>query len=588
MVSAVERIAILSQLVMQYLTTIGIVNAVKLAKDIAITLDEIDHYNVELDKLADSFFMLFPGHWKRRTQFLLIVTKHWPHIMRELGKGSVERISTKPVYHASNFECCTSGLRTQVEINRIKNKIHMLEAPNLLAEVDFVADIITSNPSRTVSIVVPSSGIHDLLLCALNARKIDFTSYINNDVRELSQEFLDEVDDRFSNVLPSEMCGLLRELASIADVAKYHKPVEIVGVGDIKFLRSDIILLTELNEDSWSRTDSGSYWLHSLLRHKANLPVSTNGSLMEDSFYSCFCSDSEIYMLRAQKSAGSSKIKSPILAKFEAICKRHNRPIDYIIASQEASTVASAMQLSAIHPFHIPPEIRVEDIGLLIRDSRAFYAKNILNLCPLPALDKERCKRLTALKSFLSACLYSREQVTEWLERIRAIDLLLYYRCRSIPEWIISHLSGADILSNIHGEVHIPKFNLTLLGNCDTIKMEGGNAILINFGIGSAPQSTKNIILGLETPVMPLCYMAEKGGFEGMHIPISEVQIWSIGRPTHRRNDNPIDVTAIHVSSDMIAAFETTLYNVLGKCCDHADSTGGGKPDRYRHFKRGG
>jgi hypothetical protein len=436
---------------------------------------------------------------------------------------------------------------------------------------------------------VPSLEIHDLLLCALKARKIDFTSYVNNEVSELSQEFLDVVDAAFNNILPSEKRGLLRELASVADVTKHHKPVEIVGVGDIKFLGSDVIVLTGLNEDSWARADSGSYWLHSLLRHKANLPVSTSRSTMEDSFYSCFCGDAEIYMLRTLKNAGSSKIKSPVLAKFEATCKKHNRPLDYIASSQETCSAAASAttQPSVTNLLRIPPEIRADDVGLLIRDPEAFCVKNILSLRP-PELDKERRERLTVLKNFMRACLNSSEQANRWLEKIRDTDLLLYYRCRSIPEWIASRLSGAAILNNIHGETYIPKPGLTLLGNCNAIMMDGDNATLIELSVSSAPQSTKDIVLGLETPVMPLCYIAEKGGFDDIRTPIREVQIWSISRPTYRMDDDPIDIITIHPSSDMITAFEDTLYDALDGCCDLTNQSSHKKPDRYRHIKRGG
>jgi hypothetical protein len=428
--------------------------------------------------------------------------------------------------------------------------------------------------------------IHDMLLCALHTKRIDFTSYVSNEVDELPQEFLDEVNDTFGNVQPSERRELLMELASVANITKCHKTIEIVGIRDIKFLRSDIIILTELNEDSWFHTDSGSYWLHSLLRHKTNLPVSANSSAIEDSFYSCFCSDAEIYMLRALKSTGSSKVKSSILAKFEAISKKHNHPLDYIVEPQEASnTLAFAARPLVIRPPHIPPEIRAEDVGLLIRDPQAFYAKNVLNLRP-PDSDKERHERLTALKNFMRACFTSEEQTVRWLEKIRTIDLLLYYKCRDIPEWITSHLSDAPIINNIHGAVHIPKLGLTLLGNCDIVKTDGTNTTLIELGIASSPQSTKNIILGLETRVMPLCYIAEKGGFENIQTLIREVQIWSINKPTYRKDDDPIDVTTIYVSSDVIAAFEATLHRVLDAYCDFADSMDCRKSDRYRHLKR--
>ncbi|MDR1365267.1 MAG: hypothetical protein LBJ42_01615 [Holosporales bacterium] len=565
-VSIIDRIAILSKLIWKYVPTLDIADVVKLAKDIAVTLDEIDYHNVDLNKLADDFFTLFPGHWKERTQFLLIVTKYWPSIMQEMAKNSVERILLKPKYRFSDFECCVDNIREQIDIAHITNRIHVLETSNLLTEVEFVARIISDNPDCAIAIVVPHKKIHDLLSCCLNAKGIDFTSYVDNKVSELPSDFLNEIDAAFEGITQSQRDKVVREVAAIADVPKHHKPVEIVGVGDIKFLRSDIIILTELNEDAQSCEDSGNYWFHRLLRHKANLPVSTN-STVEDLFYSCFCGDAEIYMLRAVKFSGSNKIKSPILVKFEAICKKQNRPLDYMkIERNDNDTDATIEKRANVSRFRIPHEIRVEDVGLLICDPQSFYIKNILNLRPTE-FNEDKRERSRVLKNFMRACIRDDEQAPRWLEKIRVLDILLYYKCLNIMDWITSRPKGPQVLYGVRGETYIQNFDLTMRGSCDAIEIYGDEATLIDLNV-SAPRSTKNITSGLEGIVTPLCYIAERGGLNGIDTPIRSVQIWSVGKQTFP-GDTPIDVNEIRISSDLIAAFESALYGAINERYDY-------------------
>ncbi|MDR1333324.1 MAG: hypothetical protein LBJ69_02890 [Holosporales bacterium] len=735
--SALKQISILAELIRKYDPALNILEAVKLAKDIAATITELECYNVNLSRLSDDFFALFQEHWKERTQFLQIVTKHWPDILKEAG-GQVEPLTKAPAYEVPN--CNTDSPRTTVDdVRSIRNKLHIFEAADLLSEVNYVSEITMASPEKTVAIVVPHRGLYDLLACNLRMHGIDFTSYIDNEVSELSQEFLDEVDSLFLKPPESELLlgdtarrsgvysgvhehsstglmqeetdygglervGLFRELSCFAPVKKHHKRVEIVGLNEIKFLHHDIIILTELNEDSWKYRNSGSYWLHNSLRRRAGLPVFTAADA-EDAFYSCFHSAAEIYMVRALKVSGVSQLKSSILSKFEAMFKKQNLQVDYVSNATQQSRLLDDAKGGGSAPTHFspesntgstqqegdcglqlkpseselllgdtesrsgvykgvhehsstgstqqegdcglqlkpseselllgdterrsgvyrevhehsstgstqeetdcggleggrwPPEILASDIPLLLNDPQSFYAKNILNISP-PEFDTEKRDRARALKKFIMACfadsdsppntrLPSKPSESEyWLNKIRSLDILLYHRCRGIIDWAVSYRSSPTLLllNNVHGSVHVPKFRLTIHGSCDMIEIRGDSVTLIKFATGATPSSTKNIILGLESSVMPLCYIAEMSGFDAIDVPIRAVQIWSVRAPTFECDEAPIDVTDIHVSSELIAKFEDTLYEVLGGG-DVSYQRDMRRYDRYRHIKRVG
>ena len=89
-ISKIERIAILSQLVSKYCMDANIVEVVRLAKDLANVIDELNYLNVDLSELSHEFLNFFPEHWKKRTQFLLIVTKYWKQILKERDLADVE------------------------------------------------------------------------------------------------------------------------------------------------------------------------------------------------------------------------------------------------------------------------------------------------------------------------------------------------------------------------------------------------------------------------------------------------------------------------------------------------------------------
>ncbi|MDR0630548.1 MAG: hypothetical protein LBF70_00735 [Holosporales bacterium] len=93
-ISKIERISILTRLILKYSPNLKTIEAVRLAKDLARVIDELNFFKVNLNSLRKEFTYNFPEHWKKRTEFFLIVMNHWPQILQSLDKKDVDPIFT--------------------------------------------------------------------------------------------------------------------------------------------------------------------------------------------------------------------------------------------------------------------------------------------------------------------------------------------------------------------------------------------------------------------------------------------------------------------------------------------------------------
>ncbi|MDR0942854.1 MAG: hypothetical protein LBM19_04615 [Holosporales bacterium] len=572
--SEIKRLSILAELIKKYCFDLGILEIVKLAKELAGVIDELNFYKIDLKKLTDDFVLFFPEHWKKRTQFLLIVTKYWPEILKENGKEQV--VPNKSAYHASDFQCLTKDLRLQLSPKDIKNTVRIFEAEDLLGEIDFVINVVKNNSGKTIAIVSPNKDFSALLSYRFENEGIDYTSYVSNSFKELSAEFLNEIDGNFKDVSKEEKPRLIKELSSLAEVVKIQKNVSIVSVGDIKFLTSDIILLSELNEKFWSPRDGGEYWLHKFLRRKIGLTASTKNT-MEDDFYSCFNGTSEIYLTRAKKINGIGEGKSSILSKFEAVYKKNDVKLDRIADCSQNYCFISSNSFEIKKEFlKSPNEITTGDVELLMKEPQGFYAKNILNLRPVE-VENDKREFVIAFKNFMRSYFCDKSQATAWLNVIKNIDFFGYQKCLKVMEWLKKRNFMGMSYNDIPGRMSFPRFDITIRGRCDRVEEEGDVSRLIMYKT-TVSQSTKDIIYGDDSSIMTTCLIAEKGGFEDIKLPIREIQIWSLSEP--------VDVKSIEISRDLIDHFELRLNEALE--CDYMNYQNNNKLryDKYKHFKR--
>ena len=314
-ISKLKRIAILTELVERYYGRRSVVENVKLAKDLANVIDDLNCSKVNFSELAHEFMNFFPEHWKKRTQFLLIVTKYWVEIKKEFnidddyGFKRCDDVSLKfaiPPYSQELFQ-----------------KVSIFRCKSIYDEIDLVIQIIQQTTGGKVSIISPNRDFSKYLTIRLDAEHINYISCCENN--NLSLDFIKTIRDSFQNYSEMELLQIARELSDVAisdddiDYANCNvlvlRPMEIY-----KMSQDGIVIYTELNETSWNPSEAGYFWLHSLLRKK--LGLSREESFIENLFYYGIKISKRAYLLRASQLDGQNGKKSSILAKFEAIAEK--------------------------------------------------------------------------------------------------------------------------------------------------------------------------------------------------------------------------------------------------------------------------
>jgi inactivated superfamily I helicase len=90
-ISKIERISVLTKLVLQYSGRKNLIKHVGLAIDLSDALDYLERSGIEEKILSSGFMQSIPEHWKNRSNFLSIVMRHWPDILHELEKSDAHR-----------------------------------------------------------------------------------------------------------------------------------------------------------------------------------------------------------------------------------------------------------------------------------------------------------------------------------------------------------------------------------------------------------------------------------------------------------------------------------------------------------------
>lgn len=610
-INPIERISILSRLVLKYCGDFSFIDSVKLAKDLANTIDELNSFNISLKTLEEEFITFFPEHWKKRTQFLLIITKYWPEILSELNKEDVEK------NHNTNykFKCISKNIRKEIDIKEIKNKINIFNANDIYEEIDFIIQTIKNNLSKTISIVSSDASFSEVLYNRLQLEKIDFSSNFENFDRsdENIKSFLDNLNDLknteninqdlsnfleeinknfgdFMDVSEKDFRKLITLMLDFLILEKKKKNISIIKVGDIKYSCDDIIIATSLNMDSWKFKDKGGYWLHPSIRKKIGLPDPNSfKTLLEDDFYSLFNNISEVFLTRSSKINGSNCYKSSILSKFELTCKKQNLPLIYCSFARNFSTKNDYIQPKLVNSYcYFPHELSSKSIELLMQNPDAFYAKEILGLTPIDTDTKLR--DLSIFFKNLMHSYFKKDQKAEaWLDLIKSIDFFNYQKCKNIINWLERRDKGYfNSFNNVKGamNLNINNSQLTIFSFADRIEKNHDGASLITYKLSSST-STKEILYGAKSSILTTCLIAKKGGFENLKSQINEIQIWSISA----YEENPIDIKTLEINNDLIDNFEYRLRDVLNKYSQGVDAFDSQhelkqKFNRYKHFER--
>ena len=578
-ISKIERIAILSQLVEKYCVHADIVEAVRLARDLANVIDELNYLKVDLSELSHEFLNFFPEHWKQRTQFLLIVTKYWKEILKERNLADVE---------VSRWNGTTTSSPAQYSFDLFR-KVSIFENPDIYDEIELVIKILKESDGEKISIISSNQDFSRYLSMRLDAEEVKYISHCGGGIP--SQDVIENVNKNFNNCSKEELNKLVKELSDIIennssdDSETSYKVLLLPPVEIYKIPRNEVTIYTELNENMWKPREAGYFWLHYTLRKK--LGLLRDASFMENLFYYGIDVSKKIYLLRALKSEGRNNQKSSILAKFETIAEKSEITLNYLHSRPSGNEGRRLENPTEQLKFTLPKELDAWSIELLIRDPYAFFAKNILGLQPEDFAPKR--KKIKNLLKKVVKSYFKKQKVELFLEDLKEVDFFAYHKVLRLVDFLKqSSFDAYPSYNDIYGKIEIPEIGISISGTADRIIENGDCSTLICFRTSNSP-STNEIIYDGCSAILSLCWIAENHGFGERINPVRNIQIWNL----MARDENQIIDKEIEISKEILDEFAkrlcTSLEPYLCEQTVEIDCNAGRKwlyNDAYEHFKR--
>ena len=473
-------------------------------------------------------------------------------------------------------------------ITRAIAKAHQGYAPppaKALAELaawwDEIAAILTPLEEIFAQQDAPIEELLDVQIAAAEALACDEGNdcilWANSD-GEVAAAFAAESRDAAEGLEPIETGtwpSLLRSLAMKVPVRAAfgrHPRLAILGPLEARLQRFDLTILGGLNEGSWPQAAGHDPWFSRPMRRKLGLEQPERGIGLSAHDFAMLAASPCVLLSRALKADGAPTIASRWLQRLEqltgglglkqALTPQH----DYARLAAQLLDVPQGPRLPRPKP--TPPvetrprRLSVTEIETWLRDPYAIYARHVLRLRPLEALDEpigplERGTALhKALELFIAECQGGLPD--DAVARLVAIADKIFTQAgipkaalalwrprflgaaRGFVEWeqtrrqtiAASHLE-------IRGSVKLKDFELT--GVADRIDiLKNGSAAILDYKTGAIP--TDKQVTQLLSPQLPLeAAMLAQDGF-GIGKFIAEELIYlSLASESKARAPRPID-----------------------------------------------
>jgi ATP-dependent helicase/nuclease subunit B len=367
----------------------------------------------------------------------------------------------------------------------------------------------------------------------------------------------------FAPLTGDDYLQLFQELARAVPVrpeAGQHPRLGIYGLLEARLLQADFVILAGLNEGSWPPLPPVDPWLSRPMKHQFNLALPERRIGLAAHDFVQLASAPHVMLTRARRVGTAPSVPSRFVLQLQAVAKA----MGYALALQPATDwVGLARQLDQPPPALIapsaPPEpvpplaarpasLSVTEIGLLLRNPYAIYARHVLLLERLDEIDADvsAAERGTiihaALERFLTQ--YKETWPDNALEQLLAIGQEIFApfadrpqvqafwwpRFVSIARWFIATESQRrrDGIACLQVEMsvrhHDKAHGFTLRGRADRVdRLPDGGLLVIDYKTGAVP-TDKEIADGLEPQLPLLAMLLEQAG----HGKATALEYWQL------------------------------------------------------------
>ena len=325
--------------------------------------------------------------------------------------------------------------------------------------------------------------------------------------------------------------------------------VRILGLLESRLIDHDRVVLGGLVEGSWPPESNNDAWLSRPMRLALGLDLPERRIGLSAHDFAQLMGAREVVLSHAAKIAGAPTVPSRFIQRLAAVAgdKRWQAAVargdDYLAWARELDRpehVTPEPQPAPTPPRAARPQsLSVTEIEDWLRDPYTIYAKHILRLKPLDAVDTEpgAAERGTiihaAIGEFTRAFAAeppadpARELITFGEPHFAALEDFPEVRAFWWPRFLrIAHWLGhwdlarrgaiAAIAAEIHGEIDLPlgETSFKLRGIADRIeRSRDGRYVILDYKTGSA-RSEKQVRTGLAPQLTLEAAMLRRGGFK--------------------------------------------------------------------------
>lgn len=330
-----------------------------------------------------------------------------------------------------------------------------------------------------------------------------------------------------------------------------HPRLAIYGLLEARLQTADLMVLGGLNEGVWPGQPSPDPWLAPRIRAELGLPGLERRVGLAAHDLAGALGAPDVLLTRARRDARSPAIASRFWLRLEAMsgglhrervledwARRLDRPEAFTPAARPAPVVPAEWR---------PKLISVTEVDRLKADPYAFYARRVLGLAALDAIDADPSAawRGTAVHAILEQWAKQDGCAPEKL-RDRALAMLdaahphpmlraLWQpRLMEAIDWIAAEMGrrlgeGRRVAGvEIAGEAAIA--GVTLRGKADRIDRCGDASLaIVDYKTGKPP-SASAVAAGYSLQLGLIGAIAERGGFDGLTGTASCFEYWSLGK----------------------------------------------------------
>jgi ATP-dependent helicase/nuclease subunit B len=381
--------------------------------------------------------------------------------------------------------------------------------------------------------------------------------------------------------------------ASIAVRPAYgrHPRLAIWGLVEARLQQADLVVLGGLNEGTWPGGIPADPWMSRQMRAEFGIPLPERAIGLAAHDFAQALGAPEVALTRAARNEGVPSVPSRWLLRLDAVLRAVGLegrlgPDPEIAAAASSDQPAVFRPLSAPAPrpplSARPRKLAVTDIEMWRRDPYAIYAKHILKLKALEALDADpdRADLGIAIHDTLAEFIRLHPRELPPQAELELLDIgkrkfgpllsrpgawaFLWPRFQRIAAWFAAEeqLRRDEVVESwteVKGKLTIAAKGgpFTITAIADRIdRLVSGELAVIDYKTGSVPRR-QDIDAAIAVQLPLEAAIAEAGGFAGIvGAPVAALDHWQLGggNPAGRREPTSDEPSAL--AAHVLAAIE--------------------------------